>query len=457
MPKDRSAQMRNESAARECAARARYWSRSPEIIARLPIPRAADDQQERLPPPVEMIGLPSWASDCGADGGILVPSQFIAAGQGSAWERTDWFGVIHWYLQGLAERAFEAAHGPIHSYAFRLRGWDPRLWNRAWVNRIALFLRRWAAALANEDERRLFGDLPEPEVILTHDVDAVRKAPAVRVKQAAFRGFNALRSISRGRLLDATRDIRGALRFLVCPAGYWCFEEIVGIEEAAAVKSHFLFYGGRGGWRRSPIEILMDPAYNVEERALRDLLRSLHAKGWEIGLHASFNTWSDPQSIIDERRRLKNTLRDDVKTCRQHWLRFSWSQTWMAQEKAGLETDFTLGFNDRPGFRNGAAIGFHPLDGGLKRPLSITSLPMVLMDSHLYDYQPLGEEERRAEIRRWMDEIRIVHGTGSVIWHPHVFSDDYGWGAGYRHLIGELFHGERPADPAAAAQARHGQ
>lgn len=438
MSKHKSTQIRNESAARECQARERYWGYNPEHIARLPIPRAAEGEREGLPPPVEMIDLPPWARDCAADGGLLVPSTFVVAGQGSAWERTDWFGVIHWYLQGLAERAFEAAHGPIHSYSLRLKGWDTRLWSRAWVNRAALFLRRWAAVRANEDEQRLFGTLPEPEVILTHDVDAVHKTPAIRVKQAAFRSFNAFRRLAQGKPLEALHDIRDAYRFFVCPASYWCFDEILRIEEAASVKSHFLFYGGIGGWKRSPVEILMDPAYNVEDQRLRNLIRSLHARGWKIGLHPSFTTWSDPKPILDECRRLENALQSDVKTSRQHWLRFSWSRTWAAQEKAGLEKDFTLGFNDRPGFRNGAALGFHPLDGMLRGRLSITVFPMVLMDSHLYDYRDMSDAGRKKEIRYWMDEIRAVRGVGSVIWHQQVFSDDYGWSHGYRYLIEHL-------------------
>jgi hypothetical protein len=357
------------------------------------------------------------------------------SGQGSPWEKTDWFGVIHWYLQGLAERAFEAAHRPIHSYSVRLKNWDTGIWRRAWVNRVALFLRRWAAIRANEDEERLFGKLPEPEIILTHDVDAIYKTPAIRVKQTVFKCFNALKWLARGKLIKALCGIREACRFFVISADYWCFDEIVRIEEAASMKSIFLFYGGIGGWRRSLAEILLDPAYNVEENRIQNLIRSLHARGWEIGLHPSFYTWSKPQPILDECQRLENALQTDVKTCRQHWLRFSWSRTWAAQEEAGIERDFTLGFNDRPGFRNGAALGFRPLNGGLKCPLSITLFPMVLMDSHLYDYRNMSDEDRRREIRYWIDEIRAVRGVGSVIWHQQVFSEDYGWGHCYKYLL----------------------
>lgn|GEM_PF-702761 len=449
-------QIRNSAAVRECQALTRYWRCNSELIAGLPIPNSAEDDREALPPPVQMIDLPPWACDCAADGGLLVPSRFIAADSGSEWERTDWFGVIRWYLQGMAERSFEAARGSIHSYSLRLRGWDARLWERAWVNRIALFLRRWAAVLANEDERRLFGGLPEPEVLLTHDVDAIQKTAAIRIKQSAFRCFNTLSCLALGKLRDAFNEMRAACRFFISPASYWRFEEIMRIEESAAVKSMFLFYGGNGGWRRSPVDLLMDPAYNVDERILTDRLRRLVMRGWTIGLHPSFRAWDKPEAIAGERNRLESALQAEVKTCRQHWLRFSWDRTWAAQEKAGMERDFTLGFNDRPGFRNGAALGFQPLQDGRKSPLSITAFPMVLMDSHLYDYRQLNEGERKAEIRRWVNEIRAVRGVGSVVWHQHVFSEDYGWSSGYRYLIEYLSGITRNSDPASVLR-REGQ
>ncbi len=43
------------------------------------------------------------------------------------------------------------------------------------MNRIALFLRRWAAREQGMSEEDLFDSLPKAEIILTHDVDAIAK------------------------------------------------------------------------------------------------------------------------------------------------------------------------------------------------------------------------------------------------------------------------------------------
>ncbi|APG26649.1 hypothetical protein A7E78_01495 [Syntrophotalea acetylenivorans] len=139
--------------------------------------------------------------------------------------------------------------------------------------------------------------------------------------------------------------------------------------------------------------------------------------------------------MVDEKTALEESLGVPVCTCRQHWLRFSWEKTWRAQEKAEIRLDTTLGFNDRPGFRIGAALPFFPWDHQRKTPLKIQAVPMVLMDSHLYDYGDMSSEERQRQITTWLDEIKSVHGTATIIWHQRVMSRDYGWGPGYEQLL----------------------
>src|SRR5688572_11978696 len=169
----------------------RYWSRGADLLAHLPVPIVPPVSAVSLPPRVETVALPEWAAGLGVDGGLLVPSTAIVAGSGAAWERTDWWDAAAWFLEGRAERAYEREHGPIHSYSFRLSGWDERIWERAWVNRIGRFLRRWAARRASLDEAACFGPLPDADIVLTHDVDAIEKTLRIRFKQSAFDAFNA--------------------------------------------------------------------------------------------------------------------------------------------------------------------------------------------------------------------------------------------------------------------------
>ena len=124
-----------------------------------------------------------------------------------------------------------------------------------------------------------------------------------------------------------------------------------------------------------------------------------------------------------------------VTACRQHWLRFSWKRTWAAQEVAGIEFDTTLMFNDRPGFRNAAALCWRPWNAILHKQHKVKVQPSVLMDSHLYDYQQLGDSDRQQQIRNWLGECDYVHGQTAVLWHPHTLTKDYGWKQGFESVL----------------------
>ncbi len=432
----------------------RYWPAGGGPVRDLPIRQVAPPELEHLPPQGVSVALPPWAEDTGVPGGLWVPAHAVAAGDEPEWTRTDWLRAAFWYLSGAAERAHEEINGPIHSYALRLRGWDERFRQRAWVNRIGLFLRRWASKEAQIGEEQLFGPLPEAEIVLTHDVDAVARTAAIRCKQTAFHAFNALRHLAGFRVGQAVGKARQALRFFFTSGDYWRFDDIMRLEESCGLRSHFNFYGG-AGQGRSLGQMLIDPGYCVGEPHLKAKIRELHAGGWTIGLHPSHGAWADPEQIKVERLRLEDALGAPVTSCRQHWLRFSWEHTWAAQEAAGLRLDTSLGYNDTPGFRNGSALRFRPWSGKCGGPMAIEALPMVFMDSHVYDYGEGrgGTFKRSLDVEQgqpntadrgtqagpmfafWLDEVRAVRGTATVIWHQRVLSKDYGWGEGFRALL----------------------
>jgi hypothetical protein len=278
--------------------------------------------------------------------------------------------------------------------------------------------------------------MPNAQLLLTHDVDAVTHTLAVEFKQAAFSLFNSLRLLVRGEPGEACRRAARAARFLLSiNKDYNQVNRVMELESKRGLKSCFHFYGGAEGWRRNLKQLLMDPAYDIEGAELKRILEKIVADGFEIGLHPSFDTWENAGMIGRERSRLERACGLPVSACRQHWFRFSWDKTWQAQQEAGLLHDSTLGFNDRPGFRNSAALRMHPWDAAAMRPMHIETIPTVFMDSQFYDYELMDGEQRRREMQRWIDEVRAVGGTAAVLWHPHTLSRDFGWGAGFEELL----------------------
>lgn len=408
----------------------RYWPNSRgEFVAALQQPQTSWTASRIC----ELVELPSWAVEVGVGepSALLVDRAAIAAGEGCTFERCNWFAAAFMFLTGAQEgRASE------NSYSGSVGDIDARLFERAWVNRYMLLLRKLTARHHTTIEEELLGALPTFQIDLTHDVDAVRKTPEIRIKQSAFLAFNAARSALKGEWQNAGRKTMHFLRFLATTPSYQMLERTRNMEAEAGIRSTFHIYGGPPGLRRlSPIRMLLDPGYDAGAADLRDEWRKLLEGEWQIGVHPSYQSSTDAVTIGWEKEVVERACGRSVTRCRQHWLRFSWANTWRAQSLAGLKLDTTLGFNDRPGFRNGAALAFEPWDSLTGRTLPITALPMIFMDSHFYDYQSVGADQRRSAMRYWIDEIRAVGGIGSVNWHPHTLSEDYGWQEGFCDLL----------------------
>ena len=87
-----------------------------------------------LPLKLTPVKMPAWASKWSVDGFILVPKE--ACSQGNDWEKTDWWLALFLMMECWHERVWESINGPVHSYSFRLKGWDARVWDRPKMQRV---------------------------------------------------------------------------------------------------------------------------------------------------------------------------------------------------------------------------------------------------------------------------------------------------------------------------------
>ena len=404
----------------------RYWPGKVDEVARA---LAKDDhsiiEAGPLPPRFQSVKMPSWTAPAPVEGSLLVPEHLAGSGD---WTAVDWVSVALWYLDCLAERAHEEMSGPIHSYSMRLRGWDRRQWDHAWVNRIAIALRAILARDAERDAEEWFGPLPRAHIDLSHDLDALKKHASLRFKQATFCTLNGFRGIVHGRPGRLVTGCGRAVRFLAGGGDYDLLDQVVQSESTAGVTSVFHIFPG------SPRRRLFDPRYEPSDPRVADRLRMLLDCGCEVGLHPGFNDYASTNALLRGAHVLADVLGSRPYRIRQHWLRFSFQKTWAAQDAAGFRVDSTLGFNDRPGFRAAAALRFPPLIDA-RRSESLQEIPLVLMDSHLHDYLDLDVDGVIAEADRWIDEIIAVGGEASVNWHQRVLHSDYGWGESWRHVL----------------------
>lgn len=295
---------------------ARYFEGLETEIAALRLPVS------HSPPSFELVEVatPEWIAELGASAPSAIPvdRSCIIDGTGPAHTRCDWWKAAFLMLSAAYERDHEAKYGPVHSYRLRLpAAWEP-MFRRPWANWIFLMLARQAAG------RQI--PIPRAEFHLTHDVDAIAKTLPTRLKQATFHTLNSGRSLVQGRVNTSIRTFGKALRMAFAPGDYWQFDRILSMEKERGFWSTWNFYGGKGGWGRSPRHILMDPMYDVSSPALRQLLRRISGEGWHIGLHQAYDSWDNPEPMRIEAEAVSTASGVPITCCRQHWLRFSFEK-----------------------------------------------------------------------------------------------------------------------------------
>lgn len=421
-----------------------YWPNNLDLINQLPVINRSSNIEFKSSLQLEPICLPEWAAECGVDGYILVPIECLpnknTCSKEDLWKHVDWFLAVFLLLECWHERLWEEQFGPIHSYSFHLKDWDERVWQHAWVNRIGLFFREWSANINNKDSESIFGLLPILKINMTHDVDAIKKTLPIRLKQSVFIMFNSLRALIKGNFKIAATKLKKAFKFFVSSDDWMVFDKLLREEKDSEVISTFHFYADLR--RRTLKRWLIDPGYKINSNEVKNILSKLTNGNHEIGLHPGFESWNDVKSLLAQKKALESASGKSVTAVRQHWLRFGWRQTWVAQEEAGLKLDTTLMFNDRPGFRNSSLIRWNPWNPETGNSFKLEALPSILMDSHLYDYLELNDYERNKEMYSWIKECQDVSGEVAVLWHPHTLSNDYGWSKGFTEILKPIKHSQ---------------
>lgn len=171
----------------------------------------------------------------------------------------------------------------------------------------------------------------------------------------------------------------------------------------------------------------VDEKYCLEAPPVAPLLREIHARGHELGLHPSYHTYRDGVRLQAEFATLLRAaerlgIRQPAWGGRQHYLRFAAPETWRHYASAGLSYDATLAHADQPGFRCGTCYDFPVYDLQQGRPLPLREKPLTVMELTLLDREYLGlaAEQALERIARLAAICRRFKGRFSLLWHNNA-------------------------------------
>lgn len=274
-------------------------------------------------------------------------------------------------------------------------------------------------------EGRAFG------LFLSHDIDQIHDRELFRV----LADLNHIRRIwTQGEKGKTGLALRRLGRALLAPKpAEKDFHTILEIEAHHGFRSTFYVlhdpYWSRNG-----------PRYRLTCRPLLRIVQLIRSAGGEIGLHGGYLRFNQAELYRESRVALKEALGVDAVGIRNHFLRFTEPETWLAQESAGFEYDATYGHADRLGPRNGRMHPFFPVDPSGGRTLDLLELPLTVMDVTLF--RNLGLDGSAALEAAWgaIEPVIDAGGLVSLLWHNNYFNEPeyHDWQWTYEQLLVRL-------------------
>ena len=183
---------------------------------------------------------------------------------------------------------------------------------------------------------------------------------------------------------------------------YWNVDRLADIEKKYGFNSSFYF---------------LTSEYDLADH--KEILNNLNTSGWEIGLHGGFGTHNNNEKMKSDIVNFKHQLGFDSLGIREHYLQFDYHVTWDILEDNNFVYDTSLGFREHPGFMAGISIPFHPPDKNWTTR-EIIELPLIIMDTSLWGYMNLGEDEGMDIIEKFIDVIKNKEGLLTILWHQEA-------------------------------------
>jgi len=175
-----------------------------------------------------------------------------------------------------------------------------------------------------------------------------------------------------------------------------------------------------------------DCVFEYDTKYMRNLLREIHERGHEIGLHPGYETFNKPENFAASVKILKRILKEEgieqeILGGRQHVLRWDAAQTPQLWEKHGFDYDSTLGFADSSGYRCGTSREYTMYDLINRKAMNLKQRPLQVMECTVMAerYEALGHSnESRERFLFYKKQSQAYQTPYSLLWHNVHLIDD---------------------------------
>lgn len=180
-----------------------------------------------------------------------------------------------------------------------------------------------------------------------------------------------------------------------------------------------------------------DHSLDNKSMAFRKLVKKVRFCG-KVGIHPSYYSNENASKLNREIRILSKLLRKRVRHSRQHFIKLTFPETYRRLINAGIHTDYSMGYPDRPGFRACIAEPYPFYDLEKEEITQLTIVPFQVMDSHYYDYKKVNSKTGVEQMLEVMEEVKKVSGMFVFVFHDRAFApwpEFEGWKKAFETIV----------------------
>lgn len=155
--------------------------------------------------------------------------------------------------------------------------------------------------------------------------------------------------------------------------------------------------------------------------SMQQLIKSVshHA---HCGIHPSYNSHKDDQTLKNEIEYLSSCLQQSIKKSRQHFIKFKLPETYRTLIQNGIQEDYSMGYANENGFRAGTSHSFLWYDLLEEKVSTLRIFPFAFMDATSKFYLKRNQLEVVEDWKRIYNQLRSVDGCLINIWHNYILS-----------------------------------
>lgn len=202
-------------------------------------------------------------------------------------------------------------------------------------------------------------------------------------------------------------------------------QQLLSLENKYGINAYYFMMAGPYSSSR------FGTRYSINDPRAVDYVKMVQTNGGVIGLHGSYHA-KGQNSYKLEADLISNVAKHKVNSHRNHYLRIDTKLIASQLEAAGISYDFSSGYANEYGFRNGIANPFKYFDWENDKVSDVISIPLVFMER---PFHLKKSDEVLRDFEEKIAKVKKYNGCVSVLIHPENFAAQPMWWSFYEELI----------------------